>query len=95
MPEGGTIDLRTMSTADEVVLHLADTGKGMSEEERLQIFRPFFTTKLVGTGLGLTLAQQIMVEHGGRIECASLAGQGTTFSLSLPVRAETFPGHEG
>jgi signal transduction histidine kinase len=67
----------------------------MSEEERLQIFRPFFTTKPVGTGLGLTLTQQIIGEHGGRIECASVVGQGTTFSLSLPLRAETFPGHEG
>jgi signal transduction histidine kinase len=95
MPEGGTIDLRTASTADEVVLHLNDTGKGMSEEERLQIFRPFFTTKLVGTGLGLTLTQQIIVEHGGRIECASVAGQGTTFSLSLPCAPRLSPGHEG
>jgi signal transduction histidine kinase len=95
MPKGGTLELRTASTTDEVVLHLTDTGKGMSEEERLQIFRPFFTTKPVGTGLGLTLTQQIIGEHGGRIECASVVGQGTTFSLSLPLRAETFPGHEG
>ena len=94
MPDGGTLTLRTMSTTDEVVLHLTDTGKGISEEDRLQIFRPFFTTKLVWTGLGLTLTQQIISEHGGRIECASVAGEGTTFSLALPLHAENSSGHE-
>ena len=95
MPDGGTLTLRTASEADEVVLHLADTGKGMSEEERSQIFRPFFTTKPAGTGLGLTLTQQIISEHGGHIECASVVGQGTTFSLRFPLPAETSPEHEG
>jgi PAS domain S-box-containing protein len=94
MPDGGNLTLRTASTVDEVVLQLTDTGKGMSDEERVQIFRPFFTTKPVGTGLGLTLTQQIIAEHGGRIECASVAGQGATFSLSLPLRAATSRGHE-
>jgi signal transduction histidine kinase len=94
MPDGGNLTVRTASTVDEVVLQLTDTGKGMSDEERVQIFRPFFTTKPIGTGLGLTLTQQIIAEHGGRIECASVAGQGTTFSLSLPLRAATSRGHE-
>jgi signal transduction histidine kinase len=70
-------------------LHLTDTGKGMSVEDRSQIFRPFFTTKLSGTGLGLTVVQQIISEHGGRIECESVPGQGTTFSLYFPLHAET------
>jgi PAS domain S-box-containing protein len=94
MPNGGNLTLRTASTVDEVVLQLTDTGKGMTDEERLQIFRPFFTTKPIGTGLGLTLTQQIIAEHGGRIECASVAGQGTSFSFSLPLRTATSPGHE-
>jgi signal transduction histidine kinase len=94
MPDGGTLRLRTASEADEVVLQLADTGKGMSEEARSHIFRPFFTTKPLGTGLGLTLTQQIIIEHRGRIECASVAGRGTTFSLSLPWSAESSPRHE-
>lgn len=94
MPDGGKLTLRTASTVEEVALQLTDTGKGMNDEERVQIFRPFFTTKPVGTGLGLTLTQQIVAEHGGRIECASVAGHGTTFSICLPLRAASSPGHE-
>jgi PAS domain S-box-containing protein len=87
MPRAGTLTLRTASEGGEVVLRVTDTGKGISDEERSRIFRPFFTTKPAGTGLGLTLVQQIILEHGGRIECASAAGQGTTFSLHFPLRA--------
>jgi len=89
MPHAGKLTLRTACETDEVVLHLTDTGKGMSVEDRSQIFRPFFTTKLSGTGLGLTVVQQIISEHGGRIECESVPGQGTTFSLYFPLHAET------
>jgi signal transduction histidine kinase len=94
MPHTGTLTLHTASEADEVVLRITDTGKGMNEEQRSQIFKPFFTTKPSGTGLGLTLSQQIVFEHGGRIECASVDGRGTTFSLFFPLRAATSPEHE-
>lgn len=87
MPNAGTLTLRTASEAGEVVLLVTDTGKGMSDEQRSQIFRPFFTTKQAGSGLGLTLVQQIVLEHGGRIECSSVAGHGTTFSLHFPLIA--------
>jgi len=92
MPRTGTLTLRTANEDGEVALHVTDTGKGMNEEEWSQIFRPFFTTKPSGTGLGLTLVQQIIVEHGGRIECSSLAGRGTTFSIYFPIAAERAPG---
>lgn len=91
MPRAGTLTLRTASEAGEVVLHMSDTGKGMNDDQCAQIFRPFFTTKPSGTGLGLTLVQQILIEHGGRVECASVVGQGTTLSLYFPFPAETNP----
>lgn len=94
MPHAGTLTLRTASEAGEVALHVTDTGKGMNAEQQAQIFKPFFTTKLSGTGLGLTLVQQIIFEHGGRIECASTAGTGTTFSLYFPLVTNLITSHE-
>jgi signal transduction histidine kinase len=92
MPHAGTLTLRTTSEDSEVVLRLTDTGKGIALEDRSQIFRPFFTTKPAGTGLGLTLVQQILSEHGGRIECESVPSQGTTFSLYFPWHEPTSAG---
>jgi two-component system sensor histidine kinase HydH len=57
----------------------------MSEEHQKKVFAPFFTTKLTGTGLGLALVQQIATEHGGRVECDSSPGKGTTFTIFLPT----------
>ncbi len=67
------------------VLSIGDTGCGMTEEQRKRLFQPFFTTKAGGTGLGLSLVQQIIAEHGGRIECDSTVGVGTTFHIHLPA----------
>jgi PAS domain S-box-containing protein len=84
MPKGGTLTLSTTRSASGVVLRVHDTGKGMTEQEREQIFKPFFSTKSGGTGLGLPLTQQIIAEHGGRIQCESQPGEGTTFVIELP-----------
>ena len=87
MPAGGTLALTTQAGEDEVVLEVGDTGVGMSEEIQRQVFDPFFTTKgPKGTGLGLSITYGIVARHGGTITVASAAGQGTTFSLTLPVR---------
>jgi signal transduction histidine kinase len=64
-----------------------DNGRGMTPEQVRQVFVPFFTTKREGTGLGLTVVQQIASEHGGRVECQSEAGKGSTFTLCLPLNA--------
>jgi PAS domain S-box-containing protein len=85
MPDGGTLTVRTEARAGTVVLTVADTGKGMSESERAQVFTPFFSTKAGGTGLGLPLTQQIIHEHGGQIRCESAPQKGTTFIIELPV----------
>lgn len=88
MPTGGTLTLRTARDGTDIVLSIADTGKGMGETERRHIFKPFFSTKTGGTGLGLPLTQQIITEHGGRIECESAEGKGTTFHIHLPQATE-------
>jgi signal transduction histidine kinase len=69
-------------------ISFADTGEGISKENLSKIFEPFFTTKKVGqgTGLGLSVSYGIVKEHGGNIEVESTVGQGTTFTVILPLR---------
>jgi PAS domain S-box-containing protein len=86
MPRGGTLTVRTAAHADRILITIRDTGKGMTESERAQVFTPFFSTKIGGTGLGLPLTQQIVNEHGGQIRCESAPDQGTTFLIELPLR---------
>jgi len=68
-----------------IEITVRDSGKGMTPEELEQIFTPFYTTKAVGTGLGLAYAQQVVLEHGGEIRCESSVGGGTTFTITLPA----------
>ena len=73
---------------DKIFIRISDNGQGMTEEVRQQIFEPFFTTKPVGngTGLGLAISHQIVEEkHRGQIRCVSVPGQGTEFSVEIPV----------
>jgi signal transduction histidine kinase len=86
MPGGGVLAISTQKRNGEAILSVADTGTGMSEEQLKGLFVPFFTTKRGGTGLGLPLTQQILSEHGAQIECASIAGKGTTFTIHFPLK---------
>ena len=70
----------------DAVITVSDTGRGIPPEHLQNIFRPFFTTKGNGTGLGLSLARRIVEEHRGRIEVTSSSGKGTTFSVTLPLQ---------
>jgi signal transduction histidine kinase len=85
MPDGGELTIGTWRDGGRVLLRITDNGKGMTEEQLKQLFVPFFTTKKEGTGLGLALVQQIVTEHGGHVECESTSGQGSTFTLFLPL----------
>jgi signal transduction histidine kinase len=71
---------------DTVSVVVTDTGKGIAPENLANIFRPFFTTKGNGTGLGLSLAHRIVEEHGGRIEVQSWLGKGSRFTVLLPKK---------
>jgi signal transduction histidine kinase len=66
-------------------VEIEDKGSGMDEETRARIFEPFFTTKKRGTGLGLAIVKQIIEQHGGTITFTSAPGQGTRFTIDLPI----------
>jgi signal transduction histidine kinase len=65
---------------------VSDTGRGIQPQHLPNIFRPFYTTKGSGTGLGLSLARRIVEEHHGRIEVSSVVGKGSRFEVLLPFR---------
>ena len=83
MPRGGTITLRGTCSGNKLYLDVIDTGTGVAPG--IDIFEPFATTKFSGTGLGLTVARQIMEAHGGSITLKSEAGKGAVFRLTLPI----------
>lgn len=89
MPNGGTLTIRTWHSREKnmVVVEVTDTGIGISEENIGKVYDPFFTTKEVGkgTGLGLAVTYGIVNRHNGTIEIKSKVGEGTTFTISLPV----------
>ena len=86
--EGGTITLTTENLGDEVAIHIADSGSGIRAEDMEKIFEPFFSTKsaVKGTGLGLSVSYGIIKRHGGSIRVKSSPGQGSTFTIRLPLR---------
>ena len=84
MAPGGTLTLRGRGTADAVAIQVQDTGGGIPADQMEQIFEPLHTTKPGGTGLGLYIVQEIVQAHGGQVTVASVEGQGTTFTLTLP-----------
>jgi two-component system NtrC family sensor kinase len=83
----GIIRIKTRLVDQSVIIAISDTGCGISEDNLSKIFEPFFTTKEVGrgTGLGLHLCRNIVHRHNGRISVESQLGQGSTFSIMLPV----------
>lgn len=87
MPEGGKLNIEANKTADEIQIKIADSGNGIEQKDLKKIFDPFFTTKSAGkgTGLGLAVCYGIITAHGGRIEVSSNDGNGTTFTIFLPV----------
>ena len=85
MPGGGKLRLVAELLDEEVKLTVEDSGVGISEEALPKIFEPYFTTKENGTGLGLTITFKIVREHDGEITVTSRPGQGSSFTINLPV----------
>jgi len=87
MPEGGSLSVITDGDTEKVYVKISDTGTGIREEHLDKIFDSFFTTKgeIKGVGLGLSVCYGFIEDHGGDIEVKSQMGEGTTFTISLPV----------
>ena len=98
MPKGGslTITCRNEATRGQngvtkallrgeyVRIDVADTGGGLTDEERERLFTPYYTTKQHGTGLGLAIVQSVIADHSGRVWVDSAPGRGSTFHIELP-----------
>jgi signal transduction histidine kinase len=92
--ENGQLTVSTETTTDKdgagrIRITIQDTGTGIAPEHITHLFEPFFTTKAAGTGLGLAVTQRIVEEHGGSISVHSEPGQGTVFTVLLPLLTET------
>jgi len=85
-PEG-KVEVTLRQQGMNVMVEVADNGRGIRPEDLPNIFRPFYTTKGEGTGLGLSLARRIVEDHQGRIDVSSAVGHGTTFSVILPLHS--------
>jgi two-component system NtrC family sensor kinase len=87
MQGGGRIAIKTSTDGENVIVSIADDGRGMSDDVRSRIFDPFFTTKElgVGTGLGLSICKEVVESHRGSIDVHSTPGRGTEFVITLPL----------
>lgn len=90
-----TLEAHTNDKFDQVIINISDTGIGISSEQRRHLFHRFHDgeyrrVKARGTGLGLALTRDLVYLHGGSIDCYSNEGQGTTFTVTLPITKENF-----
>jgi len=88
MDKPGAIRVSLEADGDDVLIAVTDEGKGIPPENLPNIFRPFFTTKGHGTGLGLSLARRTVEAHGGQIDVTSEVGKGSRFEIRLPIVRE-------
>jgi signal transduction histidine kinase len=90
-PSGGTVALHLRNGGGTAVLEIRDTGRGIAPEDLERIGTPFFTTRSNGTGLGVVLAQGVIQQHGGTLRYTSALSQGTTATITLPVKPLATP----
>lgn len=85
MPEGGLMLIETLRENNKAIIRISDNGRGIPPDDLVNIFTPFFSTKEDGLGLGLSIVQRIIDEHGGVIRCRSEVNKGTVFEITLPM----------
>ena len=88
MEDGGRLTISAREAKDEIVIEVTDTGIGIPESEMKNLFKPFYTTKPSGIGLGLTYCRRTVEAHKGTIEVESKAGEGTKITISMPKTPE-------
>jgi PAS domain S-box-containing protein len=84
---GGELTIKSEAADDQLLISVSDTGVGFPPEQADEIFRSFFTTKVKGTGMGLSISRSIIESHGGRLWATGASGRGATFRFTLPVVA--------
>ncbi len=84
--KGGQVVIAAYEAEGQLVATVSDDGHGIDPKQRERLFRPYFTTKKHGTGLGLFVTRKLVEAHGGTVECESTPGEGTTFRLVFPVQ---------
>jgi len=94
MASGGVLSINTKKEKSTFVINVKDNGRGISENNLIRIFDPFFSTKIQGAGLGLTTCQNIVTSHEGQIEVESAWGKGSVFTVSLPLNPTLSAGKE-
>jgi PAS domain S-box-containing protein len=87
MPNGGLLSISSERSEDLFSISVADTGVGIPSDHLTKIWRTLYTTKAKGIGLGLPIAKRIIEAHGGLISAKSTVGQGSTFTLTIPIKA--------
>ncbi|MBN1318951.1 MAG: hypothetical protein JXA42_25945, partial [Anaerolineales bacterium] len=85
MPDGGKLTITASAQKDMIGIAVHDTGVGIPSENISKLFEPLFTTKTKGIGLGLAVSEKLVEANGGRIEVQSEPGQGSTFTIYLPI----------
>jgi two-component system sensor histidine kinase HydH len=83
-----TVEITDEPSDENVIIKVVDTGIGIREDIMEKIFDPLFTTKQVGTGLGLSSCKSIIDQHGGTISASSKIGRGTTFTIKIPKKSD-------
>ena len=89
MPQGGKLAISSQTLDGEVKFKFVDTGAGMTKEVLDKIWTPFFTTKAKGMGLGLAICRRIIDAHVGKVSVESIVGEGTTFTVNLPIETKS------
>jgi signal transduction histidine kinase len=92
--DGGRITIDAQVDGDEIVVSVADTGRGIAEEDIEHLFERFYRIPgseefSEGSGMGLAIAHKIVEELGGRVDVASVLGEGTTFTIRLPISSRS------
>ncbi len=85
MPDGGTLTMDLEKARKEVRIRIADTGRGMSDEDKAHLFEPFYSGFAEGRGLGMAAVRRIVDDYEGRIDIASESGKGTEIRISFPA----------
>jgi PAS domain S-box-containing protein len=86
MPKGGNLSITSTESNEILEFRFADTGKGIPDDAMANLWKPFKTTKSTGMGLGLAISKRIVEAHGGSIQAESILGEGSTFTVKLPIR---------